>query len=557
MSRHKRPLNRKLRFESLEGRRLLTGNVTAKVTSANLNLNGDAQDNAITITQMGANTYCVSGQNGTTINGQAKITVSGVKNNVNIKFLNGNDTVVLTAAAFPADVNVTMGKGTDLVQVGFSNDREFGSGAVSVHHNLNITLGNGVNDEVDESDLSVGHDQNIKLGDGNYDAVYLGESGSVGAYTSEFAVQVAHDFNIALGNGNYDLVNLADLNVSPAFVPNATPAQVTTGVAPIADQSPSGGESVYVGHDFNITFGKGNGDAVTINDNTTIADVVPVYISLVTVGHDFKIVMGNGNYDNVTFSVSATGGTETSTAVDDVTESSIVDGTLVAVGHDLTITLGNGNYDSVAPSGETSVMTGQMVEIYQPFVSVGHDANIKLGSGQGDSVGAAVAAGAKPAVAATPSFESVVYFAVVVGHDFNITLGNGKYDGVELIDLYVGHNLSITEGNGLNDGVFLAATEIGANLSIKTGNGGDEVDLEYVEAYQANITTGSGVDSVSIGDSSDFAKLYVVLGAGSDELFVDTSVYVSLIANFDGGTGTNLYSGGGPVGPAHVTKSHF
>ncbi len=569
MSRAKRPLQRKLRFEDLESRRLLTGNVTAKVSAFNLNLTGDAQNNAITITQMGVNTYCISGQDGTTINGQSKISVTGVKNNVNVTFLNGSDSLVLTDASFPADVTVKMGNGTDLVQVGFSSDREFGSDSVSVHHNLSITLGNGSDNEVEESDLYVGHDQNVTLGNGNNAVVLLGESGSVDGYSSEFAVQVAHDFNITLGNGNNDLVNLADLNVC-LYSYDPQPDQVESGGAITADQSPSGGESVDVGHDFNITFGKGNGDSVIINDNTEFDGITEGSVandtSLVTVGHDFHVVMGNGNYDNVTFNVTTTtdggddGGDEVALApADDGGEASVVDGTLLAVGHDVTVTLGNGNFDSVSPSGTVSSWEGEVTYNSEPFVSVGHDANITLGSGHNDSVGASLPQTEtenSPAVRSLGVAEDE-FFAVVVNHDFNVRLGGGMCDNVELLDLLVGHNLSVTEGNGTGDNVSLEDVDVCANLAVTTGNGGDTVSLDYVEAFQANITTGSGKDSVSISDESDFAKLYVSEGAGNDCLFVDSSTYVSQIAYFDGGTGTNSFFGSGPFGPATVTKKHY
>src|SRR5262245_5328671 len=78
--------SRKLHFESLEGRALLAGNVTAAVTGGDLIITGDAEANSIVIVHgRGAGEYLVKGVDGTTINGAgSSFRATGVTANVSI-----------------------------------------------------------------------------------------------------------------------------------------------------------------------------------------------------------------------------------------------------------------------------------------------------------------------------------------------------------------------------------------------------------------------------------------------------------------------------------------
>ena len=95
---------RKLRLESLENRNLLAGNVTATVVDGNLIIEGDDQDNQISIVATeNRGQYIIRGRASatfgpitTTINGsdaEEGILVTGVKRSVHISMGDGNDSV--------------------------------------------------------------------------------------------------------------------------------------------------------------------------------------------------------------------------------------------------------------------------------------------------------------------------------------------------------------------------------------------------------------------------------------------------------------------------------
>ena len=58
--------HRTLRFQQLEDRMLMAGNVTAAVKNGALNLTGDNSANQIQITQAGPNSYTLHSMDGTT-----------------------------------------------------------------------------------------------------------------------------------------------------------------------------------------------------------------------------------------------------------------------------------------------------------------------------------------------------------------------------------------------------------------------------------------------------------------------------------------------------------
>jgi hypothetical protein len=114
---------RAARFESLEQRQLLAGDVLVNVVRGDLVIQGDAADNEIAITA-GAEpgSYVVTGLNGTTVhqNGQdpaSDVTVTGVRRDVRIGMGEGNDSVSIEAARVRGDVLIRTGTGNDEVSV--------------------------------------------------------------------------------------------------------------------------------------------------------------------------------------------------------------------------------------------------------------------------------------------------------------------------------------------------------------------------------------------------------------------------------------------------------
>jgi hypothetical protein len=183
-----------LSFQQLENRLTMAGNVVASVSSHSLYLTGDSRANNLQIVQVGSGQYQVTGKDGTTINGQAQKTFSGVTADLIANLYGGNDTlkigyyaemVSVPTTVFNRDVKVNLGSGDDKLYIYHTNVSDdvtvnAGNGAdqvylrysqvgfVGVDSGLNdctINMGSnpaaGYQDFVDIRNTSFGHDLTI------------------------------------------------------------------------------------------------------------------------------------------------------------------------------------------------------------------------------------------------------------------------------------------------------------------------------------------------------------------------------------------------------------
>jgi Ca2+-binding RTX toxin-like protein len=99
----------------------MTGNVAAVVdASGNLAITGDAQDNGITLTQTAANTFVVTGDATTTVNGQAlgvAATLANVTRGFKIEMLQGNDSLTVQNLTVPKNFKFEGGDGNDTLLI--------------------------------------------------------------------------------------------------------------------------------------------------------------------------------------------------------------------------------------------------------------------------------------------------------------------------------------------------------------------------------------------------------------------------------------------------------
>jgi hypothetical protein len=130
--------------ETLENRRLLSGNVTAVFDGTTLIIKGDNKANQIEINGSGTPGYNIFTSGGTTVNGQSGTVFvpTGGEAPISIDMGNGED-VVRVSSVFTKDLSIATGNGDDLVVL---------SGA-GVHGNLDVNTGNG-DDAVDIGSLS-------------------------------------------------------------------------------------------------------------------------------------------------------------------------------------------------------------------------------------------------------------------------------------------------------------------------------------------------------------------------------------------------------------------
>src|SRR5436190_8856761 len=131
-------------LERLESREVLTGNVTAAIRGGDLFVNGDSQGNDITITRSGPSSLTITG-NGTTVNGQASVTLNNFHDDAIINLNGGNDKLTFERTIddlfrLPGGLTITTAGGND--ELNFSD--------VSVKDHLFINTGSG-NDKINAS----------------------------------------------------------------------------------------------------------------------------------------------------------------------------------------------------------------------------------------------------------------------------------------------------------------------------------------------------------------------------------------------------------------------
>lgn len=175
--------SRTLRFESLENRALLAGDVTVSVVNHNLLVRGDDGDDTVFVSSEADGSIDVYGLH-TTINGTSSTFNASSIQNLSIVLGDGNDSVNLAGYSsivplfivaggqpivsqpaqplqFSGNVSIIAGNGNDTV----------GIGTTKISGNLSITLGGG-NDSVGVGTTTVHGDVNIRGGDGN-DSIFL------------------------------------------------------------------------------------------------------------------------------------------------------------------------------------------------------------------------------------------------------------------------------------------------------------------------------------------------------------------------------------------------
>jgi len=121
-------------WESLENRRLLSGNVTAVFDGTTLIIKGDNKSNQIEINDSGTPGYYIFTSGGTTVNGQSGTVFvpTGASVPFSVDMGNGEDELKWSSV-FTKDVSISMGNGDDSVIFG----------GLRVTGNLDVNTGNG------------------------------------------------------------------------------------------------------------------------------------------------------------------------------------------------------------------------------------------------------------------------------------------------------------------------------------------------------------------------------------------------------------------------------
>ena len=169
MAGHRRKW-RPCKFESLESRNLLAGDVTASIHNGDLVIKGDDFANGITITAGAtAGTVVITGINAggsaTNVNGTANgvVTLSGFTDDLKISMKGGDDTVSITNLDVPGTAEIKGGDGNDTITIG----------GATIDSKLKIRLGKG-DDNLSITDTDVTGRTRIKGRGGNDDVTIEG-----------------------------------------------------------------------------------------------------------------------------------------------------------------------------------------------------------------------------------------------------------------------------------------------------------------------------------------------------------------------------------------------
>ena len=257
-------------IQSLENRRLLTGDVSVELSSADsrdLQITGDGSSNQIIVEEIAVDRIRVSGRDGTRVNGGNSATFT-VRDDVRIDMNGGNDTVTVRNLNLDnyshSDLSINLGTGNDTLVVD----------STDLGDDLDVVAGHG-NDDIDVLETTA---SDVRI-DGEYgdDEVFLDElaaRASVSVDTGEDDDTVSvYDSNI----GN-DLIITTDAGQDDAIVHSTD----------VADDISinTGSNNDYVAVD------RSNADDITIQSGSG-ADTVYVYYN--DVADRLYASLGSGN----------------------------------------------------------------------------------------------------------------------------------------------------------------------------------------------------------------------------------------------------------------------
>ncbi len=458
--------SKRLRFESLEQKNLLAGDVMISVTGGNLLIEGTTEDNGIIMSSTGTpGEYEFSSLVGTTFDHPV---IGGVTGDVLVDFGAGGSNeiqiglpgVVPSPLELPGDVTIEGGTGNE---------------DISIHNaiiNGNVALIDGVG----------GPGANVFAADTTITGNYRSETT---ADFSDIALSRSTvDGDVTLISEGVELMfSVVELNSSfvggdVRFVSNAAHANTLIRGTEVGDDvildTSDGDDSVIIGLGLSSTIGSTIGDDLRILSGGGIDDVA---ITGLIVTDD--LVFRGGDGDDVFF----------------------MDASFV--GDDLYLTGGAGAdvlaIEGVDVTDKVRVSTGDGDdEVIMEEVNVGRSALVSLGSGEN------------------------IFDAQIVDAGRSLTvLGRGTND-ILLIDVATTHFVTIITSSGADIVNLQHVTTESALISTKAGEdtvsiGSNEDDMDSAFEY-LYVSLGSGDDSLSLDGVTVERFAFLHGGSGNDTL---------------------------------------
>jgi hypothetical protein len=552
-------LARRCRLEVLEDRRLMAGDVSARIDHGNLIVRGDNADNGIQILGglapgevrvLGTQVFGID----TRVNGVvgAAVTLTGFNGRIDIALDGGSDNVRIesfTSRGITAD----LGRGTsnrfelynhtvtgDLsVKSLEGNDQVIMNGDV-VNGSLSFDLGDGSNN-VNSTGGSVGRDAKYRAGRGA-DSFTIASMFVGGAITA----------NLGDGQNNFFCINLQSDRVDYRGGKNADSVYFEVGDFNWVTVDVGQGDNKVDLHgprlsrDLYVKCGSGN-DTVLGDENT--------------IGGNAKIELGDGNNSlrflmDVKGDFAIRGGRNS----DDLELDGQFNSTPV-VYRSLEVALGDGantlHVSNIAVACEAEFEGGKDGDLFN------------WSSASFDSFFADLGDGAN----------SFHFASSTVQRDAEFEAGCGSDSG-EIAGSKIFGNMKVNLGNGNNGALSLNTSDFHGDVVIRDGNGSDSTTLYLVHFFKSlKADFGGGGNNLFIqaivvdgraeflgGNDSDnyeinflsSASLNVAVGKGNDELRISSTSTTGL-ARFDGGDGQDsfLVSNNFPNSFASVERKNF
>jgi hypothetical protein len=294
---------RPLRFEQLEDKRLLAGDVTVAVVHGALVITGDELGNQIAISS-GAEPgeYLIQGLDGTVLHlagedgaGESELLVTGVRHGIHVALQEGDDAVSLTDARVHGNVVIDTGAGEDHVSVGLAP-------AATTDLLLAETIADDSNDLA--GGVAIGGSLVIRTGEHN-DTVHLGGQDEGNPELSEFStdgnsirpsLRVGRNLVIGLGDGE-DHLALNAAHVGVATVVNGGQdadwinlSHARTKVLTLLGGGGEFNDAVSLNHVYADVAGIGTGQG---SDQVEIVDSAFGILGVRTGGGDDTLAIGN------------------------------------------------------------------------------------------------------------------------------------------------------------------------------------------------------------------------------------------------------------------------
>ena len=448
--RSRRASRLSLRFESLEQRLPLAGNVMAKLAGSTLRLTGDSMGNEVVVASAAGGKIAVIGQN-TTINGSSgafvtKKAVTSIVANLN----GGNDAIGFSNSAQNyADARMFI----DGMRFPLADPTPAPFDVVALQAVIaNVAAG--------VTTFSIPGSLAVTTADGD-DAV--GISGNVGGSVS---------VNLGSADDCNGLVIGAESSASRIGRATTVVGGRKNDIVALGNVTVDGRVSADLGDGFNWMAVAGEATAPTIIGSLGYtgganADLVGM-LGKVTVRNDVGIYTGSQGEDSIHFWPSDAGGA-------------------VNVLGNVVVNTGTGS------DGDTVGLVG----------NIRGTVSVTTGSGQDTvCVSSSVAWISSDGNNPVPTLEVAGRSAIGLDLTINTSAGN---DLISIGPSTVGRNATIDAGSG-DDDVWIDTMQVQRNLIIRVGAGNDELKITSLKAYAALLDGGTGSNVLSMDTTTPAAN---------------------------------------------------